>query len=120
VFRAGVSQQSQILANQIQVERSSPITVQLQQLNLDSDDVCATVAGLPPERTYITGTLTVEDSEDLQIPSNPQQFNTITLQPAQGYAIAHLESASPQEVAQQLGSYFATGSLVVRTVNVRS
>lgn len=120
VFRAGVSQQSQILANQIQVERSLPITVQLQQLNLESDDVYALVANLPPERTYITGTLTVEDSEDLQISTNPQQFNTITLQPAQGYAIAHLESASPQDIAQQLGSYFATGSLIVRTVNVRS
>ncbi|MGB7417394.1 MAG: metal-dependent hydrolase [Thermosynechococcaceae cyanobacterium] len=119
VFRAGVSQQSQILANQIQVERSFPITVQLQQLNFDSDDVYALISSLPPERTYITGTLTVEDSEDLQIPSHPQQFNTITLQPAQGFAIAHLESASPQAVAQQLGSYFATGSLIVRTINVR-
>jgi inner membrane protein len=120
VYRAGVSQESQILANQIQVQRSSPISVQLQSISLDSDDVYAAVANLPPERTYITGTLTVEDSEDLQIPTNPQQFSTITLQPAQGFAIAHLESASPQEVAQQLGPYFATGSLIVRTVNVRS
>jgi inner membrane protein len=120
VYRAGVSQESQILANQIQVQRSSPISVQLQSLSLDSDDVYAAVASLPPERTYITGTLTIEDSEDLQIPTNPQQFSTITLQPAQGYAIAHLESASPQEVTQQLGSYFATGSLIVRTIHVRS
>ncbi|KAI9132355.1 metal-dependent hydrolase [Acaryochloris sp. CCMEE 5410] len=120
VYRAGVSQESQILASQIQVQRSSPISVQLQSINLDSDDVYAAVANLPPERTYITGTLTIEDSEDLQLRTNPQQFNTITLQPAQGYAIAHLVSASPQEVAQQLGSYFASGSLIVRTINVRS
>ena len=96
-----------------------PISVQIQAIPLESDDVYAAVANLPPERTYITRTLTIEDSEDLQLRTKPQQFSTITLQPAQGYAIAHLESASPQEVAQQLGPYFATGSLIVRTIHVR-
>ena len=119
IYRAGVSQQSQILANQIQVQRGPAIQSQITEIYLDDEDVASAFAGLPAERTYITGTLTLEDAQDLQLRNRPQQFSPITLQPARGYTIAHLESASPQLVVQALGDTFASGTLVVRSVYVR-
>jgi inner membrane protein len=119
VYRAGVSQEAQILATQINVQRGKPVQVQIQEMILEDDEIEGAIANLPPERSYITGMLTLQDPEDLQILTQPQQFNTIRLQPAQGFAIAHLESASPQAVRQQLGAYAASGSLIARTVYVR-
>jgi inner membrane protein len=70
---------------------------------------------LPPERTYLTGTLTISDAEDLSLPTHPDRFDTITLQPGE-IAYARLTSASPQEATTLLGDYYASGNLIVRTL----
>lgn len=59
------------------------------------------------ERVYASGMLSLEDAEELNLLRNPQQFATITLQPAQGVSIAHIESASPEEIVEKLGEYYA-------------
>ena len=120
LYRAGVSQSSQLLAHQIQVRRGPPITAQITEFLLEDEDIAVALAGLPAERVYLTGTLTLDAAEGIQLVSRPQEFSPITLQPAQGYTIARLESASPQGVIQALGDYFATGTLIVRSVYVRA
>lgn len=119
IYRAGSSQESQILVTQMRARRGPAIDVDIKQISLDSEELVTALAGLPVNRTYLTGTLNIEDAADLQAPSSPQFFATITLQPAQDYSIAHIESASPRRVYDLLGSYYATGSLVVRSINVR-
>ena len=120
LYRAGVSQSSQLLASQIQVRRGPAITAQITEISLDDDDIATALGGLSNERVYLTGTLTLDAAEGIQLASRPQQFSPITLQPAQGYTIARLESASPQWVIQALGDYFATGTLIVRSIYVRA
>jgi inner membrane protein len=120
LYRAGSSQECNILANQIQVTRGARIEVTNREVYLDSQDVASALGNLPLERTYVSGMLTLEDAEDLRLIGNPQQFASITVQPTQDAAIAHLESASSLEVVQKLGDYFATGTLVVRSIRVQS
>jgi len=62
--------------------------------------------------------LSLEDAEELNLLSNPQQSYYFH-QPAAGASIAHIESASPEEIIEKLGEYYATGTLVVRSINVQ-
>ncbi|NJK28797.1 MAG: hypothetical protein HC940_00935 [Acaryochloris sp. SU_5_25] len=71
------------------------------------------------ERSYVSGSLTLEAAEDIQVIVPPQQFATISLQAHQEKAIAILESANPAELIRSLGEAIATGSLIVRTVYVQ-
>lgn len=121
LYRVGSSQNCQIIASRILIERNSPIQLQVQELQL-SDQVVAEVLAqyqsLTSERTYINGTLTVEDAEDLVVPTHADSFDTITLQYGREMGVVRLESASPAEVLSLLGDYYASGSLIIRTVEV--
>ncbi|MEA5511827.1 metal-dependent hydrolase [Crocosphaera sp. UHCC 0190] len=116
-YSIGNSQSSQIQANQIKVERISAIKTEIINLTFDEEEIYPILAQLPSERTYLTGTLTIHDAEDLMIPSHVETFDTITLQPGD-VAYARLTSASPIEVMRLLGDYYVSGSLIVRIINV--
>ena len=119
VYRAGRSQECQIIANRITIRRSSPIRTRVQEIQLDDQLLSDVIAKLPPElRTYINGTLTLEDASDLLVPTYGDRFNTLTLQPGQGIMIVRLESASPVEVSKLIGDYYASGYLTFRIVEV--
>lgn len=119
LYRAGGSQECQIATNQVRISRGARVRAVAQEVQLESEDVATAFAVLPPSsRTYISGVLTVEDAEDLAIATRPDRFNSLTLQPGAGVAIIHLESASPQEIISKLGDYFATGTLIVRSIYV--
>ncbi len=120
IYRVGRSVDCQIVASQIRIERGPAIATTATNLVLDDSDLYTAMAGLPLERTYLSGTLTIFDAEDLSLPTHLDRFDTITLQPGSDIAYARLTAATPEEVAQKLGDYFATGNLIVRTVNVRS
>jgi inner membrane protein len=113
VYRVGSSQECQIIASQIRISRISPITTEVQNLVLDDEDPTEAIASLSQERTYLTGTLTISDAEDLSLPTHPEKFDTITLQPG-AIAYARLTSASPQDAIARLGDYYASGNLIVR------
>ena len=118
VYRVGQSQESQIIASQIRIERGQPITTKVTNLVLDDEDIYTAMANLPKERTYLSGTLTIFDAEDLTLPSHLDHFDTITLQPGSDIAYARLVSANPQEVLQKLGDYYASGNLIIRTISI--
>lgn len=119
LYRAGSSQECQIATNQVRISRGSRVRAVAQEIQLESEDIATAFAVLTPSpRTYISGVLTLEDAEDLAIASRPDRFNALTLQPGAGVAIIHLESASPQEIISKLGDYFATGTLIVRSIYV--
>ena len=120
MYRVGRSQESQIIASQIRIERVSPIATTATNLVLDDEDLYTAVMELPQSRTYLSGTLTIFDAEDLTLPTHLDRFDSITLQPGSDIAYARLVSASPQEVAQKLGDYYATGNLIVRTISVNN
>ena len=113
VYRVGSSQECQIIASQIRISRISPIATKVQNLVLNDEDLQTALANLPKERTYLTGTLNISDAEDLSLPTHPEKFDTITLQPG-AIAYARLTSASPQDAISRLGDYYASGNLIVR------
>ena len=116
-YSIGNSQNSQIQASQIKVERISPIQTEIINLTFDDEEIDPILSQLTQERTYLTGTLTVHDAEDLMFPSHVETFDTITLQPGE-IAYARLTSASPQEVMRLLGDYYISGRLIVRIIKV--
>lgn len=121
LYRVGSSQNCQIIANRILVERSRPIKLQVQELQLTDEviaEVLAQYQSFTSERTYINGTLAVEDAEDLVVPTYADSFDTITLQYGREVGVVRLESASPAEVLSLLGDYYASGSLIIRKVEV--
>jgi inner membrane protein len=124
VYRVGSSQECQIIASQIRIERVAAIAVEVQNIVLDDEDPQTALSPLqskiqnPKSKIYLTGTLTISDAEDLSLPTHPDRFDTITLQPG-AIAYARLTSASPQEVSTLLGDYYASGNLIVRQLKIK-
>jgi inner membrane protein len=116
-YKVGSSQESQIQASQIRVKRIAPIKTEISQLTFNDEDIDYQLLELPQERTYLTGTLTIHDGDDLILPSHVERFDTITLQPGE-IAYARLISANPHQVAALLGDYYISGSLIVRHIAV--
>jgi inner membrane protein len=118
VYRIGSSQECQIVASQIRVERVSPVKVEVENVAIEDEDLDTALSRLTTGRVYLTGTLTVEDSEDLSLPTHADRFDTITLQPGT-VAYARLTSASPREVIDKLGERTVSGNLAARIVHVQ-
>jgi inner membrane protein len=118
LYRVGSTQDCQIQANQIRVSRGPRIRATVQQFTLQETTVDS--LNFPKtSRTFITGTLTIPDAEDLVVPDYADRFNPIRVQPLQGgAAIVRMEAASPQEVLRLLGEFEGTGSVLVRQVEV--
>ncbi|MEO1466683.1 MAG: metal-dependent hydrolase [Cyanobacteria bacterium J06633_1] len=117
-YRVGNSQESQIVASQMKIERVAPITTTVTNLFFDDEDLYEKSAALPQELTYLSGTLTIFDADGLIIPTHIDRYDTITLQPGSNIAYARLIAASPGEVVRLLGDYYASGNLVVRVITV--
>ena len=115
-YRVGNSQESQIVAVIMKIERVAPITTTVTNIFLDDEDLYEKIAALPQERTYLSGTLTIFDADGLIIPTHIDRYDTITLQPGSDIAYARLIAASPQDVVRLLGDYYGSGNLVVRIV----
>ncbi|MGK7879651.1 MAG: metal-dependent hydrolase [Crocosphaera sp.] len=114
-YSIGNSQKNQIQVSQMRVERISPIKTKILNLTFDDEEIYPILSQLPTERTYLTGTLTVHDSEDLIIMNSLNTFNTITVQPGE-MGSAQLTSATPNEVMKLLNDYYVSGNLVVRQI----
>ena len=66
----------------------------------------------------LSGTLILEDAEELILPTYADHFDALTLQPGQDIMIVRLESANSSAVIGLIGQYYATGNLIVRTVKL--
>ena len=116
LYRVGTTQECQIFANRVLIQRGSRIESIISYINLQEQEIAEALAGVPTERSYINGTLSLEDAEDLILPTYANHFDSMTLQPGRNITIVRLESANPAVVANLVGEYYATGSLIVRTV----
>jgi inner membrane protein len=121
LYRAGETQECQILVNQVRLQRQGKVTQAVQEVQFQEEAIADALAQLPnADRVYISGLLMLEDAEDLLAPNYPDRFNSIRVQPGSGgIASVHLEAANPTEVIRVLGEYFATGSLLVRFIHVQ-
>jgi inner membrane protein len=129
LYRAGETQESQILITQVQVQRQGTVKSSVREIRLEDEAIAEALSRIPKsefpterlrQRIYLSGLLTVEDAEDLVPPNYPDRFNSIRVQPGSGIASVHLEAASPAEVIRILGDYSASGSLIVRSIRVQS
>ncbi|MFM7447593.1 MAG: metal-dependent hydrolase [Leptolyngbyaceae cyanobacterium] len=121
LYRAGETQECQILISQVQVQRLGTVKPSVREIRLEDEVIADALSQLPKSnRTYISGLLTVQDAEDLVPPNYPDRFNSIRVQPGSGIASVHLQAASPAEVIRMLGDYSASGSLIVRSIHVQS
>jgi inner membrane protein len=121
LYRAGETQESQILITQVQVQRQRRVKQSVREIRLEDEAIAEALSRIPQsDRIYLSGLLTVEDAEDLVPPNYPDRFNSIRVQPGSGIASVHLEAASPAEVIRVLGDYSASGSLIVRSIHVQS
>jgi inner membrane protein len=118
VYRIGSSQECQIVVSQMRVERSGPVRVEIENLTLEDETLETALSRFVTRRVYLTGTLTIEDAEDLSLPTHIDRFDTITLQPG-SVAYARLTSASPGEIIDKLGEHSVSGNLIVRIVHVQ-
>jgi inner membrane protein len=118
-YRVGNSQECQIIAVVMKIERVAPITTSVTNLFFDDEELYEKIATLPQEGTYLSGTLTIFDADGLIIPSHIDRYDTITLQPGSDLAYVRLIAASPQDVVRLLGDYYASGNLVVRSLEIQ-
>jgi inner membrane protein len=118
-YRVGNSQECQIIAVIMKIERVAAITTTVTNLFFDDEELYEKIAALSQEGTYLSGTLTIFDTDGLIIPSHIDRYDTITLQPGSDLAYVRLIAASPEEVVRLLGDYYASGNLVVRIVELK-
>jgi inner membrane protein len=120
LYRAGETQECQILVNQIRLQRRGRVRQSVQEVQLQEDSVSDLISQVQPaDRVYVSGLLLLEDAEDLVVPSYPDRFNPIRVQPGGNQKVSvYLQAASPQDVGQFLGEFSATGSLIVRSIHV--
>jgi inner membrane protein len=118
-YRVGNSQECQIIASQMKIERVAPITTTVTNLFFDDEELSEKIAALPQSQTYLSGTLTIFDTDGLIIPSHIDRYDTITLQPGSDIAYVRLIASSPIDVLRLLGDYYASGNLVVRIVEYK-
>jgi inner membrane protein len=125
-YRVGNSQECQIIASQMKIERVAPITTTVTNIFLDEEEIYTALVEKEEElrtpnsefQTYLSGTLTIFDTDGLIIPSHIDRYDTITLQPGSDIAYVRLIAASPGEVVRLLGDYYASGNLVARIVEL--
>ncbi|NJL51013.1 MAG: metal-dependent hydrolase [Hydrococcus sp. SU_1_0] len=123
-YRVGNSQECQIIASQMKIERVAPITTTVTNIFLDDEEIYTALVEKEEKlrtpnselRIYLSGTLTIFDTDGLIIPSHIDRYDTITLQPGSDIAYVRLIASSPIEVLRLLGDYYASGNLVVRIV----
>ena len=114
-YLIGNSQQSQIIPDRIRVHKIATATVFSKSLYLDDDEIDRIMEQLPQQRVYISGQIEISDPEDLDIPVNVNQFDTISKFGSK----VKLTAAPPKLISQKLGDYYATGNIIIRAIDVQ-
>lgn len=117
LYRAGSSPEAQIATEKVHVSIGDVIALVNREVLLDDQDVRSAIAPFLLPNTYISGRLSLDalDRADVKLHGSKQYF-----QPIQQFGEAiELESAAPAEVLAVLGSTYATGNLIVRSIHVQ-
>lgn len=93
-------------------------TLTLNLLQESPEDVLLTIVHQMQPRTYVSGSLQLEYAEDLVLPKPAQSYATIRASTGVGVNSVTLHNASPAAVANLLGDYDCTGTLLIRIVKV--
>jgi hypothetical protein len=111
LYRAGETQECQILINQVRLQRRGKVTQSIREIQLQEDAIADALSQLPTaDRVYLSGLVMLEDADGLLVPHYPDRFNSIRVQPGTGgVASVFLEAANPTEVS----------NLLVRLINVQ-
>ncbi|MDJ0725220.1 MAG: metal-dependent hydrolase [Prochloraceae cyanobacterium] len=114
-YLIGNSQASQIVPDRIKVNKIASASVFTRDVYLDLREIGSIMQQLPEQRVYISGTLEISDPEDLDIPVNLNQFDTISKVGSQ----VKLTAAPPKLISQKLGNYYGTGNIIIRAIDVQ-
>ena len=118
IYKAGSDPDSQIIAEKITADPGPVATTTIEPLTLNEEPVGQFL--IPFNRAgamvYISGQLSVDDPESLQLLADPYQFPTIRV----ASNSITLESAPLGMVYQLLSEQFATGSLSIRSIYVNA
>lgn len=101
LYKIGNSPDSQIQPNKVKVEYGDRLNITAQEVTLKDIAVSDWVLRLP-QSSYISGSLLVEDSTDLQMAPSLEEFNTIRMWGGQ----LELQNARPSQIASQLGEFW--------------
>ncbi|OCQ92269.1 hydrolase [Nostoc sp. MBR 210] len=116
IYKASTEPDAQIFLEEITADVGQPAITNIQAIFLEDEPVNAILEKFNNTNTFVfvTGTLTVEDTESINIPRDPYQFpyfrsttNTI-----------NLEAAPLKTVLKAMGEEFATGQLQIKIINM--
>lgn len=114
IYQAGIEPDAQLLVERITADLDRGATTTIEPVRLQEQQV---LDGLMPfhratAMVFVSGELTIDDAESVQLPSDPYQFPTIRVT---GNSVA-LESAPLMTVNSTLGEQFATGQLLLKSI----
>ena len=118
IYKAGTEPDCQLIAEHITAEPGVSATTNIETLKLEEEELASKLEQFERSSAmvFVSGRLNVENLEDLQLTTDPYQFQTIR---ASGNSI-NLEAAPLKTVQQTLGEQFATGLVTVRSIYAQS
>lgn len=118
IYKAGTEPDCQLLAKHITADPGPSATTRIETLRLEEEHLASKLLQFnrASAMVFVSGQLTIDDPEGLQLVIDPYQFQTIR---ASGNSI-NLEAAPLTTVQQALGEQFATGLVTVRSIYAQS
>jgi inner membrane protein len=119
VYKVGVEPDVQLISEKITGHAGRKAKTLIKTISLNDEAIApqlqAIQAANSDAQIYLSGNLKLDDSEDLQIATDPQQFKTISKQQES----LSLEAAPLSQALPLLSEQWATGQITVRIVYVQ-
>jgi inner membrane protein len=109
LYKAGTEPDANIITQRITGRVGKPATVQVETLSFLDEDI-GKLARYQGKQAYLTGSLTVDDAESIQLTPHPREYQAIALS---GNTL-RLDTAPIAALVSTLSDQFVTGSLSIR------
>lgn len=118
IYKTGSGAGSQLINEYITADAGAEAITRLESLSLQDDQVSTKLERFnrPDAMVFISGELKVDDLEEVHIPKETQQFQTMK---KSGESVV-LDDAPLLVVQQKLGEQFATGELSIRSIYAKT
>lgn len=118
MYKTGTEPDCQLIAKRITADPGPSATTSIETLRLEEEHLAYSLQQFNRvgAMVFVSGQLTIDDPEGLQLAIDPYQLQTIR---ASGNSI-NLEAAPLTTVQQALGEQFATGLVTVRSIYAQS
>ncbi len=118
IYKVGTESDCQLIAEHITADPGPPATTTIETLNLEEEqlDFKLKQFNRAGAMVFVSGQLTVDDPEGLDLVTDPYQFQTIRA----SRSGINLEVAPLTTVQQALGEQFAIGLVTVRSIYAQS